>query len=40
MARNVIDADEPLRQIHIDVSQDTQEEMYGADYGHKSDFQS
>ena len=38
MARNVIDADEALRQIHIDVSQDTQEDMYGADYGHKSDF--
>ena len=24
MARNVLDADEALRQIHIDVSQDTQ----------------
>ena len=27
MARNVIDADEALHQIHIDVSQDTQEDM-------------
>ena len=29
MARNVIDANEALCQIHIDVSQDTQEDMYG-----------
>ena len=29
MARNVIDADETLCQIHIDVFQDTQEDMYG-----------
>ena len=27
-------SDEALRQIQIDVSQDTQEHMYGADYGH------
>ena len=38
MARNVIDADEALRQIQIDVSQDTQEHMYRASYGHKSEF--
>ena len=38
LARNVIDANEALCQIHIDISQDTQEDMYGADYGHKSDF--
>ena len=36
MARNVINADEALCQIHIDVSQATQEYVYVADYyGHK-----
>ena len=34
----VRDAGEALRQIQIEVSQDTQEHMYGADYGHKSEF--
>tara|TARA_B110000881_G_scaffold157910_1_gene140748 strand:- start:178 stop:294 length:117 start_codon:yes stop_codon:yes gene_type:complete len=38
MARNVGNLKEKWRRMQIDVSQDTQEHMYGADYGHKSEF--